>query len=177
MNATIADIEKATQAFSIERGKLVELVGELQIETENLKRRKIGAIRRAVDATAEKRNSLHNLLAESKDLFTKPRSLILHGVRVGYAKSKGKLDWPDGERVAELIRRHVPEQFDDLIQTRHIPIADALSRLDAALLRKIGVSVIEPDDQVVIRPTDSAVDKIVTALLKGAEELEEHSTE
>lgn len=173
MPATVGDIERATLEFASERTKLVEIVGELTSEIENLKRRKIGAIRRAVDLTAEKRNALYNLLSESKQLFTSPRSLILHGVRVGWQKGKGKLEWLDGERVADLVEKNLPRQFDELIQVKRMPIADALARLDAATLRKFGINVIDAEDQVVIRPTNSAVDKIVNALLKGAEELTE----
>lgn len=166
--ATLVEIEQATLAFSTERHKLADIVNELEAEMNAAKQKRMKAIRSAVESASEKRSILFNLLKGAKDLFISPRTAIFHGIKVGYNKGKGKVDWQDDDQVAKLVKKNLPDKFDELVETRYVPIADALSRLDASQLRKLGVNIVDADDQVVIKPTDGAVDKIVNALLKDA---------
>ena len=55
---------------------------------------------------------------------------------------------------------------------REEPIRKALSELTVTELKRLGVTVEEADDQVVIKPTDSEVDKLVGKLLEDAERFE-----
>jgi hypothetical protein len=87
---------------------------------------------------------------------------------LGYQKGKGKIDWEDPDQVVRLIKKHFPEQADVLIATSEKPVKEALNGLSAAELKKIGVSVVEGGEVIFIKPTDSAVDKMVDALLKEA---------
>lgn len=170
MKVTISDIQKATSAFAGERQKLTTMIQQLNDEIERLKKSKLAEIRKAVNATAEKKSVLTGLIEAAKDLFTKPRTLIFHGVKVGFQKGKGSLEWEDDEQVVKLIKKVCPEQVDVLVKTTEKPVKATLLELDTATLKKLGITVEETGDQVVIRPTDSQVDKIVTALLKEAED-------
>ena len=71
------------------------------------------------------------------------------------------------------IKKHLPEQADVLIRTKEAPVKEALAQLTAAELKKIGVTIEDAGDTVVIKPVDSEVDKLVDALLKGAASDEE----
>ena len=95
---------------------------------------------------------------------------MLHGLKLGYQKGKGKIEWEDDDQVVKLIRRHFPDQFDVLIKTAERPIKDALASLTAAELRKIGVTVEETGDVVFVKDSTGNVDKLVKALLKGVQE-------
>ncbi len=55
-----------------------------------------------------------------------------------------------------------------LIATSERPAKEALANLTAAELKKLGISVTDGGDAVFIKPADSAVDKMVDALLKDA---------
>ncbi len=68
------------------------------------------------------------------------------------------------------IKKHLPEQADVLIKLKETPVKDALAQLSAAELKKLGVTVSEAGDQVVVKPVDSEVDKMVDALMKEAGE-------
>jgi methylthioribose-1-phosphate isomerase len=94
--------------------------------------------------------------------------VIFHGIKVGFAKGKGIITWDDDEKVATLIQRHLPEQYEVLVKTTRKPLKTPLKELSVADLKKIGCTVEETADYVVISPVDSEVDKLVSAMLKDA---------
>ena len=71
-----------------------------------------------------------------------------------------------------LIRRYLPEQADTLIRTVEEPHKPALALLSVADLRRVGCTVVETGEAVVIKAVDSEVDKMVDALLKDAVDAE-----
>ncbi len=115
-------------------------------------------------------DALRTLIGKAPELFVKPKSMTINGIKLGYQKGKGKIEWEDPDQVVRLIKKHFPEQADVLITTTEKPIKDALNGLTAAELKKLGISVVEGGEAIFIKPTDSAVDKLVDALLKEATE-------
>ena len=57
-----------------------------------------------------------------------------------------------------------------MINVTETPIKKAIEQLSVSDLKKIGCLVTDAQDEVVIKATDTEVDKLVTALLKGATE-------
>ncbi|MDF1486722.1 hypothetical protein PY257_16355, partial [Ramlibacter sp. H39-3-26] len=53
-------------------------------------------------------------------------------------------------------------------KTTQRPVKDALAQLPAADLKKLGISITDAEDEVIVRAVDSEVDKLVDALLKQA---------
>ncbi len=162
------DIQRAAQKFSEARDHLAGIVGEMNSQIETIKRDNIKRLRKAVADAAEKHDALHALIAAAPNCFIKPRSIILNGIKLGYAKGKGKIEWDDADQVIRLIKKNFPEQADVLIATSERPAKEALANLTAAELKKLGISVTDGGDAVFIKPADSAVDKMVDALLKDA---------
>ena len=162
------EIEQHTREFSERHTALATAVEELNGAIEALKRKHLSVIKRRVAAAAEAEAALKDALTESAALFVKPRTVVMHGIRVGFAKGKGKIEFEDADQVVKLIKKYCADMADVLIVTTEKPSKDALQQLDVAMLKKLGCSVDETGDQVVIRPTDSNVDKMVKALLKDA---------
>lgn len=169
--ATLSEIERVTKEFSDARRALSDKVGYLEEEIATLRRKYLPGIRRAVDAAAEKQSALYAVIEESADLFVKPRTIIFHGIKIGYQKKKGTITWEDEGQVIKLIKKHFPDQEDILIRTAEEPVKTALAQLSVQDLKKLGVTVVDTSDEVVIKPTDSEIDKLVKALLE--EELKE----
>lgn len=168
--ALLEEIEQQAKIYAGAREKLAEIVTALNDGMEALKRSHMARLKNAVNRAAEAGDSLHALIEASPDLFVKPKSVVLHGIKLGYAKGKGKVEWDDPDQVVRLIHKHYPDLADVLITTTEKPAKDALNNLTAAELKKLGVSVTEGGDAVFIKPADSEVDKLVNALLKGAME-------
>jgi hypothetical protein len=166
---TLSEIEALTKDFSDARNVLVERVQNLNDEIEAAKRRLLPGIKKAVAAVSQKRSVLHSAVEDSADLFVKPRTVVFHGIKVGFQKGKGAIEWDDDAQVVKLIRKHFPDQFDTLVKTTEKPVKGALENLSVQELKWLGVSVSETGDQVVIKATDSSVDKLVKALLKAEE--------
>lgn len=167
--ATLAEIEASTKTYADARNALSTLVQSLEDELRDVKRKHLAGIKRSLNKTTSARNDLHALLDASPDLFVKPRTLVFHGVKIGFQKSKGKITWDDGDKVVKLIRKHCADQADVLIITKETPSKDTLGNLDAKTLKRLGVSVTEDADVVVIKGTDGEIDKLCEALLKDAE--------
>ena len=162
----LSDIEKLTKAFAEARQQLADRVRALEDEIIAVKRRRLPVIKSTVNIVLEKQSFLKAAVEESRGLFVKPRTMVFHGVQVGLQKSKGKISWSDDEQVVKLIKKHLPDQADVLIKTIEKPVKDALKNLPAADLKKIGVTVNETGDQIVIKSTDGEIDKFVDTLLK-----------
>lgn len=164
------EIERLTRAYAGEHTELGCLVGALEDELEALKREHLPRIREAVRATQGAREALQAQVEATPDLWQPPRrTVVIEGVRVGYQKGKGRLVWERDDAVVRLIRKHFPDQAEVLVQTKETPVRKALQQLTAVELQKLGVSIEGADDEVVIRPTDSDVDKLVAKLLEAAE--------
>ncbi|MGE0256882.1 MAG: host-nuclease inhibitor Gam family protein [Alphaproteobacteria bacterium] len=165
---TIADIEKLARAYAAKRGALADQVSMLLADLAELKRRRLSEIRKAVARAAEAHGALHAALEAHPELFVKPRSMTFDGIKVGWAKGKGEIHVADAAQVVKLIRRHFPDRFDDLVKVKETPLKSALGRLTVDELKRIGVTVEETGDRVVIKPVDGEVEKLVDALLGEA---------
>lgn len=163
-------VEAATRLYANTREVLASKVRQLEAEIEAVKRQRLPGIKAALARAAEAEGRLRTVIQASPELFEKPRTLILHGVKVGYRKATGKLVWDDPDQVVALIRKHYPDQADVLIVVRETPSKSALVQLSAAELKRLGVRVSDCNDEVVIAPTDSEVDKLVEALLESTRE-------
>lgn len=166
--SNLTEIERAAKKFSEARDYLATIVTTMNEGIETIKRENIKRLKKAVVNAAEEHDALKALIEDSKASFVKPRTATFHGIKLGFQKSKGKIDWADADQVVKLIKKHFPEQADVLIATTEKPVKEALNRLTAAELKRVGCNVTEGGDMVLIKPADSAVDKMVEALLKDA---------
>ena len=168
--STMTEIEKATKLFSDARAELAAIVQATNKLMDEIRTMGVKDIRRAVAKTAERHDQLKTLIEGAPALFDKPRTVIFHGIKVGITKGKGSIEWDEDECVVKLIRKHLPDQFDALVKVTEKPKAKALKDLSVNDLRKIGCTVEETGDQVLIKAVDSEVEKAVNALLKAATE-------
>jgi len=165
---TLEDIERLTKDYAEARQVLAERVAALEDELTAAKRRRLAGIRGAKNRAAAAHDRLRAAVESAPELFRRPRTHIFHGVRVGWQKGRGELRWDDPDQVVARIKRFMPDLYDTLVKTRVTPVKSALSRLSVAELRRIGVTVEDSGDQVLIKATDSQLERMVDALLKDA---------
>ena len=167
--ATLAEIEILTKKFSEARADLKSRISYLEDEIAVLKRKYLPGIKKSIEAAASAKMRLHSEIEDSAELFVKPRTIIFHGIKIGYQKGKGEITWEDSEQVVKLIKKHYPGIFDAYIKITETPIKSALAQLPAAELKKLGIIIAETGDEIVIKGTDSDIDKMVNALFKDEE--------
>ena len=130
-------------------------------------------LKRSLNKTADRQSALAALITSARHLFVKPRTITMHGVQFGFRKSKGTLDWEDTDQVVKLIRKHLPDQADVLIRTTETPNAKAIEQLPVNDLKRIGCTLTESSDSIVIKATDSELEKFVSKILEDTlEEME-----
>jgi len=164
---TLGAIEEAAKQYSIQFAALKELTTELHNELNKIARLKIGRIKNAANGTAAAQAALLALIEAAPELFVKPQTLVIHGVKVGYKKpGKGSVEWDDDVQVIKRIRKHMTEeQADVLIVTEEHPSADALRNLPAADLAKIGCRIETPAKTAVAAVVTDDVEKLVVRLI------------
>lgn len=165
-------LEDLTRDFARKRETLQDRLRDLEHELTYVKRRRLRGIRSALALTQDAQAALESQIANNPDLFVRPRTITIDGVKVGLAKGKGKVEWDDVDRVVALIDRHFGDQADTLVKVTRTPVRAALSNLTIAELKKIGCRVEETGDQIVIKPQDSELDKLVNRLLSDTQDLE-----
>lgn len=159
------DIEEGAKCYADTLRRLSERVTALDADIAKAKKRHLPAIKRLAAAAAAQKTVLRAAIAVAPDDFKRPRTRILHGIRVGFRKSKGKLVWVDAAQVIRLIRRHLGDQAAVLIKTAETPVRAAIEKLPAADLKRIGVSVKETGDALVVEQAEGEIEKLVDALL------------
>ncbi len=168
MTTALEQISKLSEVHAQARSLLAERVTALVDAQAYLRREHMAGIKRALARAAETEAKLRALVEDHPECFLKPRTQVLSGIKVGYAKGKGAISFDDADSVVTRIKKHLPEQADVLIRTKEEPVKDALAQLSAADLKKIGVTVSQAGDKSVVKAVDGEVDKLVDALLKAA---------
>tara|TARA_R110001583_G_scaffold151740_2_gene303612 strand:+ start:5569 stop:6183 length:615 start_codon:yes stop_codon:yes gene_type:complete len=166
---TMADIEQKTQGYAAARNELAEAVTALQEDLDKVKARYMGMIRKYVEVLRVHEKDLQDAILKTPGLFEKPKSRTFAGIKVGYAKQPGRLECPDDDQLISAIRRLFPDSVKTLIKVTEKPVKTALSNMPAKDLKRLGVSVVDATDIVIVKPQDSDVDKLVAALMSEEE--------
>ena len=165
--ADLKKIERLAAKYANKREQLAGVVRGVDAAMAAVMRKHGPVLERRVQAEAAARAELLAALRDSQDIFRRPKTRKLHGIRVGFAKGKGKILIADPNATVKLIRKHLPALFTTLVKVDATPIKSAINGLTAEQLRKIGCTVTETDDEPVIAPTDSDLEKHIKGLLAG----------
>jgi arsenate reductase-like glutaredoxin family protein len=169
---SMQQIETLTAAYATERDALAALVTDMNDAIEQIKRARLTAIKQAVQKARQAQDELHAAIEAAPELFEKPRTRTLHGVKVGITKQRGTVEIDDEAKVIARIRSLLPkDQAELLIRVRESVHKPAVYDLAVADLKRLGIRITADCDAVVIKSVDSEVDKLVSALL--AEEAQE----
>ncbi len=159
--------EKLAKAYQLRNGILDEMEKAIHaIESSEMPK-----LRRAMEKLNAQHDELRALIVASPELFTSPRTITAHGIKFGYQKGKGKIEIANEDKLIERIRKVAPEHADALIVEKETVSKTERAKLPADLLKKLGVSIKDTGDLVVIKAVDSDHDKLAALYLTdGAEE-------
>ncbi len=121
-----------------------------------------------VKAVTKSEKALSKLLEANPELFEKPRTQTFSGIKVGFNKSKDTIEIEDTDKTCALIKKHFPEMEGTLIKCSEAPVNSALLNLQPGQLKKVGAKKIDGKDQMVLKPADSNLAKIVSAQIAAA---------
>jgi len=161
----LTEIEALAGDYAKSSKELAGLVVKFQDQVEKLKREFLEKVRPVAEKTAQDRALLSAAIQQNPDFFIKPRTYVLHGIKLGLQKQKGELEIADEATTIRLIRKLFPDEAEALIQIRESVIKSALNNLPAGELRKIGVTIGHDTDAVLIKSTVGDVEKFVHKLI------------
>lgn len=162
---SLDDIERAATDYADARDELIGAANELQRQLDAVVGIHKIRMRRLAERQAERAKALRALLGVAKHLFDKPRTRIYAGVKVGFAKGKGVMEIADEGKTIGLIQRYHPDQFDVLVKSTMAPVKKALAQLSAAELKRLGVTVTDTGDEIVVAPVERDADALVAKLI------------
>lgn len=165
MDLTLLTIDRETEKLAQDWNALVEAVNALDAALEALKTQAAPTIRRIAGEVQKHRGQVAGMVQAAPHLFEKPRTIILHGFKVGFRKGPGGITWEDDDRVVDLISEKLPDQFEGLVEIIRKPVKAALEKLPVADLKRIGCTVVASGDQVVVKAAAGDAEKIVAAYL------------
>lgn len=166
---TMQGIEALTRHYAAARKALLLTVDELNERLDKTRSRYIEDIRLGLEDVVKKQEALKRAIEASPELFKKPKTAVFHDIKVGFQKGKGKISWEDDDLLVKRIHRLIPDQAGVVLKTEEVPVKKALEQLDAKVLKKLGITVEDAGDQVVIRPVDSEAEKEIKAMLREME--------
>lgn len=166
----LKDIEGLARAYADAYAELGDDVAVLENSIREIRRKMLPRIKRAADKAAQAKQSLTAAVESAPALFVKPRTRLLHGIKVGFAKQKGTVELGDEAAVIRRIRKLLPEdQAELLIRTQESVHKQAVYDLSVEDLKRLGISITNDSDRVVVKVADSDIEKLVDALLKDEE--------
>lgn len=119
-------------------------------------------------AEAAAYSNLEQMLTAAPQLFRKPRSLSVDGVRCGYIKAADTLDWSDDAAVIARIKALREDLAPVLIRTQESLVVDALAGVDAKDLISFGVRTISGADNIFITVGDNDAEKLTKLVIAAA---------
>lgn len=164
---TIKDIEAAAKAVTDQRDRVHACVQTIEVARAALLKDELPKLRRQMAKLAELEQGLRDAVEAAPHLFIKPKTVVLHGMKVGFEKGPGRIVFDDPDQVVNLIDKKLPELAEVLVITERKPNRKAMAQLTVQQLRALGATVEDAGDRVVVRAVNTDIDKLVLALLKG----------
>lgn len=143
---------------------LETLTSDLQADLEEVKTKHLRGLKRQASVVARAEAALMSAVESAPHLFEKPRTITIHGVRVGFSVSKGKVEWDDEDSVIAAIRKYRKDDLDVLLQTVESPRKDALRALPAGDLARLGCRITGAGDQVLVKRVAGDVEQLIAKL-------------
>jgi hypothetical protein len=167
----ILAVDVAARKYADARDVLSRHLDDFDSELKILRRKHLSGIKQAAGVAAQRKSELNSVIIEARAAFDDPKTQVLHGIKVGYEKGKGRVTFDDEGSVITRIDRMFGTEAEQYLIISWRPSKAALVTLDAAILKRLGVSIEDGGDQVVIRATGTDIDKLVAKILEeGTEE-------
>jgi hypothetical protein len=170
---TIEEIEHCCKVYSQANETLTEIKSQLQSEVEAVKTKYYKRVKNAIEGVVDAHTILFATIEESPEHFVKPKTVIFHGVKVGFQKGKDTLEISNPEKTVKLIEKIYDEdRAAELVKIEKVPVLDLIKTLPADEIKEIKCKLVKGSDAVVIKTVDTEVDKFIKSLTKQALEIE-----
>ena len=172
MTTTLAEIRAAAEILANAHNDTSGCAALLQAEIKGAIAPILANYKATLDvyaaAEAVAYHKLDQLLVAAPQLFAKPRSLSVDGVRCGYMKAADSLDWDSDAAVIARIKALREDLAPLVIRTQESLVVDALAGVDSQDLVTFGVRTITGADNSFITVSDNDAEKLTKLVIAAA---------
>lgn len=159
-------IERLAGVYAMHREDLAGELKEMEAQLQAVRDHFLPMLKRSAALTGQAKDRLSAAIEAHPELFVKPRSVQLHGIKCGYQAVAEKVE--PGPNTVELIEKHFPKAAEVLIKTEKKPVKAQLKELSRGDRRKVGCTTVPSADIVLIKPTGDAIEKMVDKIIEDA---------
>lgn len=161
---TLAQIEAGCERYENASATLEQLIADLEADLEAVKQKHLRGLKKQASAVAGCQAELHGMIESAPQMFEKPRTITVHGVKVGYTSSEGKLEFDEEETVVKLIKQLHPRSAGMYLRASEHVNKDALKLLEPEDLKKLGCRITGAGEVVVLKRVAGDVEKLINKL-------------
>ena len=166
--ATMQDIIALARAFAAAREATEALADDIKAMQRKALRGRLRTLRSRVAEQAAAEDALRAAIQARPELFVRPRTVAVEGIRFGLRKQPGAVVLGDEAQAIRRLRAIFPNQATALIRVSESLDRKALRWLGATELAQIGITIERATDEVTIATASSDLDRVVAALLDDA---------
>ena len=166
--ATMQDIVALARTLAAARQATEALVEDIKAAQRKALAGRLRALRSRIGEQAASEEALRAAIRARPDLFVRPRTIAVDGIRFGLRKQPGAVALGDEAQAIGRLRARFPNRADSLVRVKETLDRAALRKLPAAELAQIGVTIEKATDEVTIAAGRNDLDRVVAALLDDA---------
>ena len=168
-----AIIQTRAGELSDAQNRLEDVCQALRDELDAVRKKHLPQLKAAIDPVSIATANLKEIVAESKELFIKPKTQIHRNIRYGFSVKKGSVTLDDESYSVAQLKREFPEEKDwrQYIDVKETVKKNQVRKLTESQLKDTCITVDENTDEVAITSTLSEADKFIKSILKENEEL------
>lgn len=161
----IQNIESLCKQYDEESVVLEEMIASLESDLAEVKQKHLAPLKQQARVVARREAALHSAIEAAPELFQRPRTATLHGIKVGFTLSAGRLVFDDADTVVKLIKKHFSEDVDIYVRKYEEPNKDLLKSLSIEDLTRLGCRIEGVGDVVVLKRVAGDVEKLINKLI------------
>ncbi|MEM7046971.1 MAG: host-nuclease inhibitor Gam family protein [Pseudomonadota bacterium] len=163
---TLADIDTLAQTYAESHAELVALLAKIDEETRTVYERHAATLMQAATLASGHKDELVAAVDGARDLFAKPKSQTLAGVKVGLRKGIDKLTYDDDTKLIDRIVALFPDQARTLLRQKTEVNKDALKTLPSKDRQRLGVKLVSGADEPFATIAKSDAEKAAAVILE-----------
>lgn len=157
-------IEEKAEDYSVARDLLEMELRSMNEALELVRLRYLPELKKRAAATRRELAALQALIEANPELFKRPRTVEVHGVKLGYRSLPRKV--APGPNTVALIEKHCPEKVETMIEVTKKPISSTLQKLSPGERQKLGCVVTGGGDAILIKHSTDSLEKLLKKILE-----------
>ena len=129
----------------------------------------IEGLRTKIEAITLLEEQIKQELTANKDLFKKPKTKVIHGLKLGFRKGKGKLIINDEDALIKKLKRDYHDDIGALVKKTETIVKSGIEKLDARELKRLGVTIENASDEVVFSIVEDSIDDLLNFVFEMQE--------